>query len=137
MVSLVDIGPLSSKVTLRGQDVEVRGVPVITIFEILQGNTAVKKMFLDRSLKAEDIETLIASTPLVFGQIIAAATGKPGDDETIKFAMFDLYAGEQAMIIEKALSLSFPQGLQSFMDTLTGMFSGEAGARSGKVAVTS
>jgi hypothetical protein len=135
MVSLVDIGPLTAPITIRGQEFELKGLPVAVIFEVMKDNVAIKKMLMDRSVNAEDLMMLVQTTPSILAQIIAAAFGKMGDDATIRFAMFELYAGEQAEIVEKVLGISFPHGLPQFIDTLRNLFSGQAEA-SGKAADT-
>lgn len=135
MVSLIDIGPLKGSVMLRGQEIAVSGLPVLVIFEVLKDNEALKKMFMERSFKADDVMTLVNTSPLILAQFIAAGVGKVGDEDTIEFAL-NLPAGEQAILLEKVLSMSFPSGLSSFIDCLTGLMQDGQAGKSGKEVAT-
>lgn len=112
MVSLVDIGPSKGAVTLRGQDVEVNGLTAVHIVGIMMQFPEVRKVFAE---KAADVELLVSQFPLAAAMIIAAGTGKEGDQATIDVAM-TLGVGEQYEVLAKIVELTFPKGVKSFLD---------------------
>lgn len=112
MVSLVDIGPSKDKVELRGQTVEVNGLTAAHIVELMMQFPEVRKILAEREA---DLGMLISQFPLAVGMIIAAGTGKAGDQKTIDVAM-TLGVGEQYEILEKMMVLTFPKGVKSFLD---------------------
>lgn len=112
MVSLVDIGPSKSLVALRGQTVEINGLTAEHIVGVLTAFPEIRKILAE---KEADLETLVYQFPLAVGMIIAAGTGKAGDQPTIDFAM-TLAVGEQYEVMSKLVELTFPNGVQSFLD---------------------
>lgn len=112
MVSLVDIGPSVGAVTLRGQEVEVNGLTAVHIVGIMMQFPEVRKVLAE---KEADIQLLISQFPLAAGMVIAAGTGKEGDQATIDVAM-SLGVGEQYEILAKIVDLTFPKGVKSFLD---------------------
>lgn len=112
MVSLVDIGPSNGSVTLRGQQVEVNGLTASHIVGVLIAFPEVRKVLANKSA---DLGVLIAQAPLAIGRMIAAGTGKADDTPTIDFAN-SLGVGEQYEIMSKVFELTFPKGMQSFLD---------------------
>jgi hypothetical protein len=121
MVSLVDIGTLSDKVTLRGKEVEVTGVSVSVVVDLLANSDELRRLFAEKALDGDMVQALIAQAPLAVAQFIAAGTGKPRDEATIEFAYRQLTAGETYMIVKPMLSMTFPQGLNSFIEELTAL----------------
>jgi len=112
MVSLVDIGPSKAKVEVRGQDVDVNGLTASHIVGILMAFPEVRKVLAEREA---DLQTLIAQFPLAVSMIIAAGTGKADDEKTIEVAG-QLGVGEQYDLVSKIFELTFPKGMQSFLD---------------------
>lgn len=112
MVSLVDIGPSVGSVELRGSTVEVNGLTAEHIVGVLISFPEVRKILAS---KEADLGILIAQAPLAISRMIAAGTGKPDDEPTIEFAR-TLGAGEQFEVMSKVFELTFPKGLQSFLD---------------------
>jgi hypothetical protein len=112
MVSLVDIGPSKGTVDVRGQDVEVNGLTAEHIVGVLISFPEVRKILAQ---KEADLGVLIAQFPLAVAMIIAAGTGKADDKKTIEVAS-QLGAGEQYEILTKIVELTFPKGVQSFLD---------------------
>jgi hypothetical protein len=112
MVSLVDIGPSVGSVEVRGQSVELNGLTASHIVGILTAFPEVRKILAQREA---DLQMLISQFPLAVAMIIAAGTGKEGDDATIKVAM-TLGVGEQYEILSKLMELTFPKGVKSFLD---------------------
>lgn len=112
MVSLVDIGPSKGVVELRGQSVDINGLTASHIVAILMQFPEVRKILAE---KEADLGMLISQFPLAVGMIIAAGTGKEGDQATIDVAMA-LAVGEQYDILSKLMELTFPKGVKSFLD---------------------
>lgn len=119
MVSLVDIGPLSDGVEIRGQVVETRGVSAMTIFKLLTESDELRRVFAGRAIDGELLMNLVNQAPLAVAQIIAAGTGKPDDGATINFAFRELAAGESYDLLKSILGMTFPRGVQSFVEELT------------------
>lgn len=118
MVSLVDIGPLTKMVPIRGNEVQVRGVSALMIFDLLTKSNELRLIFAQRAIDADVVAALIQQAPEAVAEIIAAATGKQGDPATIAFALTELGAGETALFLNPIIELTFPQGIQSFVDGL-------------------
>lgn len=121
MVGLVDIAPLSDTVTLRGTPVELRGVPLVVITDIVVHSEELRMVLAQRALSEDLVMSLVQQVPVAVAQFIAAGVGKPGDDATIDFALRNLVAGESAEIVQKLITLTFPQGLKSFMAGLSAL----------------
>lgn len=132
MASLIDIGPLTKKVTLRGQDFEVQGLSALVIFDMLRDSPAVQKMFLEKKMGENDLSSLIALAPQFVGQVIAGAVGEHGKPEVVDFAITKLTAGEQLEVLEATVELSFPKGLSSALDALTRLMASNAQASPGR-----
>lgn len=135
-ISLTDIGPLTKEVPFREGHITVKGIPAIAIFHILKENVAIKTMMMDRALNADNVTELINSSPMMIGEIIVACTGTPRTDETVAKIVGNMSAGEQWGIVEAAIGMTFPQGLQSFMDALLAVLPSVPAGQSGKEADT-
>jgi hypothetical protein len=116
MVSLVDIGPAVDTVEVRGKVVEVNGLTASHIVGVLYSFPEVRKIL---AAQEADLGVIIAQAPLAIGRLIAAGTGKPDDAETIAVAN-GLGVGEQYEILTKVFGLTFPKGLESFLDGVGG-----------------
>lgn len=112
MVSLVDIGPSKGSVKLRGQDVDANGLTAEHIVGIMISFPEVRKVLAQ---KEADLGLLISQFPAAVAMIIAAGTGKAEDEATISVAR-QLAAGEQYDLLAKIVELTFPNGVQSFLD---------------------
>lgn len=124
MVSLTDIGPSKGKVEVRGQFVDVNGLTVEHIIGIITAFPEVRKILAEREA---DLQTLVAQAPLAVAMMIAAGTGHPEDKEHIEIAS-GLGVGEQYELMAKIFELTFPKGMQSFLDGVRAAMD-SAGAR--------
>jgi hypothetical protein len=129
MVSLVDIGPIREKVTLRGTELEVKGLSADFIFQLLTRSTELRMLISQQKLDPDKIMELIDQAPTAVAECIACATGKQGDPETIAFALTELGAGETADLLGPILRLTFPKGVKSFADGLTNLAQEATGGR--------
>jgi hypothetical protein len=117
MVSLLDIGPLTKKVPIRGQQIEVKGISALAVFTLLSDIPELRKVVAEKGMDPAEVMSLIGSIPQAIGKIIAAATGHLGDADHIQAAI-NLTAGEQQELLSAIIELTFPRGLKSFIDGL-------------------
>lgn len=117
MVSIVDLGPATSPVTLRGQTIMVNGVSALSVAMILQQFPELRRVIANKEFKGDIMTYLIETAPRIVGAIIAAGTGHPGD-EAVTAAGMALPAGEQYLLLTPIFTLTFPQGVRSFVDGL-------------------
>lgn len=115
MVSLVDIGDLKATVSIRGNDLEVSGITAAHIVGVFYKFPEVRMFLTQASPGAEVVQTLITRFPEAVALLIAAACGSPDDEKVIAVAG-KLGIGEQYAILEKVAELTFPQGIQNFLD---------------------
>lgn len=127
MTSLLDIGPLTTKVTIRGTEIEVSGISAIGVFELLRDIPELRMLMAQKNMSEENAASLISQLPHAVGAIIAAATGHLGDKEHIAAAL-KLSAGEQVEFISAIVPLTFPKGLKSFLDGLFALAPADLGA---------
>lgn len=118
MVGLLDIGPLTKKVVVRGTEVEVRGLSAKSLFHLLQEFPEIRKL-MSGGGNAPPVSgaELMAKFPDAIAKVIAAVTGNPGDAKAEAIAA-DLGVGEQTEVIEAAWELTFPKGVASFTEAL-------------------
>lgn len=118
MVSLVDIGPAIGSVTIQRGDkstnIPVQGMTAEDIAHLFFRFPELRRLVTGNA--DADVLGLIASQfPMVLGEIIAAVTGHMGDEDQVVAAR-KLGVGEQWAILEKAMSLTFPQGAKNFLE---------------------
>lgn len=119
MVSLVDIGHLSDKVQLRGNEIATQGLSAQVIVSLLQNSTELRMVFAQKKLEGDMMVALIQQAPLAIAQMIAAGTGKEGDEDTIEFAYRQLAAGETFDLCKSIFGMTWPKGVKSFVDEVT------------------
>lgn len=117
MTSLLDIGPLTENVPIRGKTIEVSGLSALAMFELLRDIPELRRLMAQKAIDANQAASLITQLPAAVGGIIAAATGHLGDKDHIAAAM-KLSADEQLSFIEAISRLTFPRGIKSFLDGL-------------------
>lgn len=125
MVSLLDIGPLTKIVPIRGCGIEVSGVSALAIFELLRDVPELRKVVAERRLDPDELMSMVSSIPLALGNIIAAATGHLGDAKHVQAALA-LSAGEQQELLSAIAELTFPRGVKSFVDGLLALVPNDA-----------
>lgn len=132
MVGLVDIAPVTSTVTVRGQDITVTGVSARGIAHLLARFPELRALMTGREVALDDLLKLGGD---VITAIIAAGTGAPGDADVEK-AADNLTLEEQADLLAAILELTMPRGLGPLVERLSrlGLL---AGASSATQATTS
>lgn len=118
MVSLVDIGPMTDKVTIEGKgDVPVSGITAAHIVGIFYQFPDIRKLLTQQALDSDIITSLVTDFPQAVGGIIAAATGHPDEQPHIEAAVA-LPIGLQYQFLEKIVPMTFPQGVANFLDAV-------------------
>jgi hypothetical protein len=115
MNSLLDLGPLTEEVDIRGVKLTVRGLTAASLFKLFSE-------FPDRQPALAQMGTsnsaMLELAPDLFAKIIAIATGSP-DDEAIIAKAKELGAADQMAILSAVQRLSFPQGFGPFVEQIT------------------
>jgi hypothetical protein len=115
MNSLLDLGPLTEEVDIRGVKLTVRGLTAASLFKLFSEfpdmQPALAQMGTSNS-------AMLELAPDLFAKIIAIATGSP-DDEAIIAKAKELGAADQMAILSAVQRLSFPQGFGPFVEQIT------------------
>lgn len=135
MVSLVDLGPLTDSVEVRGKTFPVKGIPAECFFQLLAEIPELRRVFAEKQMSADMINALIGQAGRAVGAIIAAGTGHFGDEKQIAAAM-QLPVGEQTKFLTKIIGVTFPQGPAAFLDELMAFVPANAVGALGKGAAT-
>lgn len=115
MVGLVDIAPVTSTVSVRGQDITVTGVSARGIAHLLARFPELRALMTGREAALEDLLRLGGD---VIAAIIAAGTGAPGDADVEK-AADNLTLEEQADLLGAIVELTMPRGLGPLVERLS------------------
>lgn len=135
MTSIMDIGPLSDSVTLRGVKLNVNGIGADALVVLLDMFPDLHKAIGTR--KDMTPKDFIKFGPDIVAAVIAVGTGYEVSDEVIK-KIKSFTIGEQMMILAPLLKMTFPQGFHPFVEALSEVVEGGSQAgQSGKVPVTS
>lgn len=115
MSSLLDLGPLTEQVEVRGVDLTVRGLTAVNLFKLF---SEFPNLQLSLDQLGSPGSKMLDLAPELIAKIIAMATGSPGDKAVEDKAM-ELGAADQLKILGAVQRLSFPQGLVPFVDEMT------------------
>lgn len=126
MTSLLDIGDLRSKVDIRGKEIEVQGISAETFFHLLDDIPELRRMLSGGVAGGPEVkpQDLLTKVPGAVSSIIVASTDpgyyklKVADRQKLLDVAARLNMGEQAELIRKIWDLTFPKGVQSFLDAL-------------------
>src|SRR6516162_11256003 len=86
MVSLIDIVPQTKTVRIAAGEIELRGLALRHIADLLVRFPELRKLFVE-SAPAVDVDTLLVGAPDAVGAIIAHAAGQPDAADTIADAL--------------------------------------------------
>jgi hypothetical protein len=120
MVSLLEIGPLTDTVQIRGTDLTVSGLTAKDLFDLMQEYPELQYVLAGQNLTDDLVKTLMGRASHTLGMIMAMGLNERGDNQTevVLFAMTKLTAGEQADLITAIAKLTFPKGIKSFVESL-------------------
>lgn len=115
MVGLLDIGKIEKTVTIRGTQVQVTGIKLKDLVDLIS-----KNLDLGGVIGGSNLETGIKIAKLgpdVIGAVIAAGIGYPNDSEQVKAAA-DLLPGEQMDLILAICDVSLSGDVGPFVEKL-------------------
>jgi hypothetical protein len=136
MTSLLDIGPLTASVTVRGKTFDVSGIEAQTLVVLLDAFPDLYKAIGMR--KGLEIADVVKLGPEIVNAIIAAATGiGVTRDAGEKVKALGLTVGEVSEILSPIISMTFPRGFAPFVEQLTSMVEGVGGAAQSAKALVS
>ena len=131
MVSLIDIVPQTRTVQIAAGEIELRGLALRHIADLLVRFPELRKLFVE-SAPAVDVDTLLVGAPDAVGAIIAHAAGQPDAADTIADA---LSLDDVADCLIAIRDLTMPNGPGPFMERIARLVGG-GGGQSGTVPVT-
>jgi hypothetical protein len=119
LASLLDIGPLTASVTVRGQNINVVGIGADTMVQLLSKYPDLQKYMSGTS----DVDTakLIGVVPDIADAIILSGTGLKDDDEKAIGIVKSLTIGEKMIVLEPIMMMTFPKGFPAFTEALERM----------------
>lgn len=118
MVSLLDIGPLTEEVEIRGGKLTVQGLTAGHLFQLFSEFPDMRKMLGEK--KGSPQEIMLALAPELICKVISTATGTPGNKEAEAKAM-TMGADDQLSIISAIVRLSFRDGIGPFVERVTAL----------------
>ena len=133
MVGLVDIAPVTSMVSIRGQDITITGVSARGIAFLLARFPELRAVMTGREVALDDLLKLGGD---VIAAIIAAGTGVPGDAQA-EAAADNLTLEEQADLLGAIVELTMPRGLGPLVEKLSRLGLLAGGGASAMQAATS
>jgi hypothetical protein len=140
MPSLIDLAPLREQVDIRGVKIDVFGISVKNIAQILFRFPELRKMLIRIDPGSDVIGQLISRVPELLGLLVACGCGadlENPESEKIITAASNLMVGEQWLVIEKVIPMTFPQGVNRFMAGVQGLLEQADGGRGRAPATTS
>lgn len=125
MTSLLDIGPLTASVTVRGKDITVNGIGSDTLVQLLNDYPDIRKMMAGALGGKVDEGAVVKLGPEIMTAIILAGAGFKANDEKAKEKIASLTIGEQMIILDPIMTMTFPKGFPSFVEAIS-RFAGES-----------
>jgi hypothetical protein len=116
MTSLLDIGPLTEEVEIRGTKLTVQGLTAGHLFQLFADFPDMRKLLQVGAGSPQDVMLQLA--PDLIAKIIAIATGSPNDKE-VEAKAKTMGASDQLAIIAAIQRLSFPDGIGPFVERIT------------------
>jgi hypothetical protein len=126
MADLLDIAPSTAVdiVKVDGLRIKVRSVSVDAIASIISRFPALKSLASGDG--GDIVSRLVAGCGAAVGPIIAAGCGHP-DEEEYEQRAASLLPEQQIKFIRAIFGLTFPNGIGSFVEELSGLISGASG----------
>ena len=116
MNSLLDIGPLTEEVEIRGIKITVQGLTAGHLFQLFAEFPDMRKLLQVGEGSPQTIMLQLA--PDLIAKIIAIATGMAGNAE-VEAKAKTMGASDQLAVIAAVQRLSFPDGIGPFVERVT------------------
>jgi hypothetical protein len=131
MPGLLDIGPLSETVTLRGSEIKLQGIGADALVNLLDRFPDLYKAIGQRA--DLDASTFVKLGPDIVANVIATAAGE-GDNPKAVEMVKSLTIGEMMELLDPVLRMTFPRGFGPFVVALSELVerAGSAVDQSGK-----
>lgn len=135
MASILDIGPLTASVTVRGVTFALEGIGSDSLVALLDKFPALyNAMGRGTSLSAADLTKL--GPDVVASIIVTAANTATADIEAATKIVKSFTIGEQIEVLEPIVRMTFPRGFGPFVEALNRVAESAGGELSGKVPDT-
>jgi hypothetical protein len=118
MTSLLDIGPLTEEVEVRGVKLEVQGLTAGHLFQLAAEFPDMRKLITTKQGSVQDV--FLSLAPELIAKVIAMALGKPRDQET-EATVMKMGAGDQLNIFMAVQRLTCPDGIVPFVEKVTAL----------------
>lgn len=115
MTSLLDIGPLTEEVEIRGTKLDIQGLTAGHLFQLFAEFPDMRKLL--ESGEGDPQTTLLNLAPDLIARIIAIATGASGNKE-VEAKAKTMGATDQLAILSAVQRLSFKDGIGPFLDRI-------------------
>lgn len=125
MVGLLDIAPITRRVSVNGQDIEVRGLSAKGIAYLIGRFPEVRALFDGRAQVDFTPERLLELVPDAIAAIIASSAGEIGNKDAEAVAE-GLPAQTQLELLSAIIDLTLPQGAGPFVASLEKLMGGLA-----------
>jgi hypothetical protein len=129
MVALVDIVPQKRTVQIRGGELELRGLGLRQIADLLLRFPNLRNLFVEGAPEL-DVETLLVMAPDAIGAIIAEAAGQPEAVNAIADGALAL--DELTECLGVVRDLTMPHGAAPLLQRLTALLDGGVVGLSGR-----
>jgi hypothetical protein len=127
MAGLLDLGPLTEELEVRGVKLTVRGLTAANLFKLFSEFPDMQKLLEQMGTPGA---VMMNMAPDAFAKVIAISTGMPGSKEAEDNAR-ELGAADQLAILSVVMRLSFPQGFGPFVEQVTKLMGMDAKTLSG------
>jgi hypothetical protein len=111
MVGLIDIVPLVERMTIRGKEVEVHGIDLTQLGQLIWEFPEFRRLYETRQLTAAALLGL--GTPMVAKLIALACPGRIDEGGARNLA-----PGEQAEIVARIFKITMPTGIGPFVQVM-------------------
>jgi hypothetical protein len=118
MTSLLDIGPLTEEVEIRGKNLTVQGLTAGHLFQLFADFPEIRKLIDGKHSSPQ--EMLLMMAPDLIGKIIAMSLGEHGN-KAVEDKAKQLGADDQLIFLTAIQRLSFKDGIAPFVDRITAL----------------
>jgi len=118
MSGLIELGPLTEEIKVRGKTLTVGGLTVDDLIFLVQAFPQILDVMVE--VRDDRLSSVKKLGPRIIAHIISCATGDRNDEAALRVAA-KLPAGKQLEIFEKAFELTFEEGVDPFLDRLMRM----------------